>query len=171
MAEEYISVFDFLPELLGVLVGTVIGYLIANRASKLASKKNINLTKIALIDEIGQNKNALKIWSEKGTSYKNHISIPFRKSAHRTAIASGNFAKLDHNLQHALGELYHEIDAFQSFANIIVNWRFATIAINPQGKENYEKFLDDLAISSEFVHFGKKMEKLINNAQEQLKIK
>jgi uncharacterized membrane-anchored protein YhcB (DUF1043 family) len=171
LSEESISVLGFLPELLGVLVGTVIGYLIANRASKLASKKSLNQTKIALIAEIEHNKKALKSWNERISSSSHPISAPFRISAYQTSIASGNFAKLHYHLQHALGELYHEIDAFQSFANIIVNWHYATIAINPQGQENYEKFLGNLADSSEFVQFEKKMVELLNKAQEQLKSK
>jgi len=171
LAEESISVLDFLPELLGVLVGTVIGYLITRRASTLSAKKNIHQTKIALIAEIVHNKKALKSWSEEGSSIRHHISTPFRKSAYQTSIASGNFAKLHHHLQHPLGELYHEIDSFQSFANIIVNWHYATIALQSQGQDNYEKFLGNLTDSSEFILFEKKMEELFNNAEGQLKIK
>ena len=74
MAEESISVFDFLPELLGVLIGTVIGYLIASRTSKLSFKKKIRLTKESLIEEVEHNKKALKSWRERGTSFQHHIS-------------------------------------------------------------------------------------------------
>ena len=169
MPEETISLFDFLPELLGVLVGTVIGYLIANRTSKLSSKKNINLSKKALFEEVEHNKNALKSWKEKGSSFQHHISTPFRKSAHQTAIASGIFAKLEHDLQQTLGELYHEINAFESFAGTILSWYYATIAINPQGQNDYAKFIDNLADSPEFVHFEKKLEDLFNKAVKQLK--
>lgn len=171
MPEESISVLDFLPELLGVLVGTVIGYLITRRASTLSSKKNIHQTKIALIAEIVHNRKALKSWNEQVSSSSHPISAPFRKSAYQTSISSGNFAKLHHHLQHALGELYHEIDSFQSFASILVNWHIATIALQPQGQENYKKFLGNLVDSNEFILFEKKILELLNKAEEQLKIK
>ena len=168
MSEGSIGMTDFLPELFGVLVGTVIGYLIANRASKLASKKNINQTKNALVEEVQHNKKAIKSWTERGTSFQYHLSTLFRKSAYQTAIASGNFTKLEHDLQQDLGELYHEINAFESFANIIVNWHYATIALNPQNKEDYEKLLENLSDSTEFVHFEEKLDDLLKKVQDNL---
>ena len=101
MPTETITVLDFLPELFGVLIGTVIGYFLANRASSIASKKNIRHTKTALLDEIKHNQNAVKeLISNNAFGNKDHISRPFRKSAYQTAISSGNFAKLEHNIQH-----------------------------------------------------------------------
>ena len=165
---ESITIFDFLPELLGVLIGTVIGYLIAHRTANKEKKKNIDQTKNALLEELEHNKKAIKSWSESGTSYQYHLSTPFQKSAYQTAIASGNFTKLEHDLQQILGELYHEIDAFESFANIIVNWYYATISLSPQNQSHYENFLENLNRSPEFVHFEKKLDTLLKKLQEKL---
>ena len=60
MVQKSIGMADFLPELYGVLLGTVIGYLIANRASEMASNKNIEQTKNSLLEGVEHNKKAIK---------------------------------------------------------------------------------------------------------------
>ena len=139
---DTITIFDFLPELLGVLIGTVIGYLLAVK------------------ELIGNN----------AFDKKDHISRPFRKSAYQTAIASGNYAKLEHNIQHVLGELYHEIDAFEEFTSTIVNWHYATIAIAPEKQDDYNTFMKKISESEQYMHFTNKMSKLLDEAKNQVKI-
>ena len=168
---DTITVLDFLPELLGVLVGTVIGYFLASRASNIASKKNIGRTKAALLDEIEHNQNAVKeLINSNSFGNKEHIARPFRKSAYQTAIASGNFAKMEHNIQHVLGELYHEIDAFEVYATTVVNWLYATIALQPEKEEDYTAFMKKLSESEQYSHFTNKMSKLLDEARNQLSI-
>ena len=86
MVNETVSVFDFLPELFGVLIGTVIGYFLASRASNIASKKNIVQTKNALLDEVKHNQNSIKRLTDKTTFINRyHISRPFRKSSYQNS--------------------------------------------------------------------------------------
>ena len=168
MATE-ITVLDFLPELLGVLIGTVIGYFLANRASKVSSKKNIIRTKSALLDEINHNQDTVKkLLSSNAFEKKDDISRPFRKSAYQTAISSGNFAKLEHNIQHVLGELYHEIEAFEVYATTIVNWHIATIALKPEKLDDYHTFMKNIFESEQYKHFISKMGKLLNEAKSRI---
>ena len=166
---DTITVLDFLPELLGVLIGTVIGYFLAHRASNISSKKNIMRTKTALLDEIKHNQNAIKeLIGNNAFDKKDHISRPFRKSAYQTAIASGNYAKLEHNIQHVLGELYHEIDAFEEFTSTIVNWHYATIALAPEKQEDYHTYMKKISESDQYMHFTNKMKKLLDEATNQI---
>ena len=169
MTTETITMLDFLPELLGVLIGTIIGYFLASRASSIASKKNIIHAKTALLDEIKHNQNAVKELMKKNAfSNKDHISRPFSKSAYQTAIASGNFAKLEPDIQHILGELYHEIDAFEVYATTIINWLYATIALKPEKQEDYNAFMNKISESEHYMHFTNKINKLLDEARNQI---
>lgn len=96
------------------------------------------------------------------------MSRPFRKSAFQTSIASGNFAKLEHNIQHVLGELYHEIDAFEVYATTIVSWLYATIALQPDKQDDYLTFMKKLSESEQYLHFTNKMSKLLDDARNQI---
>ena len=160
---------DFLPELFGVLLGTLIGYFLANKAANRTSMKNIKQTKIALLDEIKHNEKVVKELSENKTfGNKDHISRPFRKSAYQTAIASGDFAKLEHVIQHCLGELYHEIDAFEVYATTVENWLYATIALQPEKQDDYTAFMKKLSQSEQYMHFTNKMSKLLDETRNQI---
>lgn len=168
---EPITVYHFLPELLGVFAGTIIGYFVANKAAKRSSMKNINQTKIALLDEIKHNQQAVQELS-KNNSFENkdHISRPFRKSAYQTAIASGDFAKMEHLIQHCLGELYHEIDAFEVYASTVENWMYAVIALQPEKQDDYKMFMKKLSESTQYAHYINKMNKLLEEAKDTLGI-
>jgi len=168
---DTISMLDFLPELFGVLLGTLIGYFLANKASHRASMKNIKQTKIAFLDEITHNEKIVKELSKDNTfGSKAHISRPFRKSAYQTSIASGDFAKMEHVIQHCLGELYHEIDAFEVYASTIENWLYAVIALQPEKQDNYKTFMKKLSESEQYMHYTEKMEKLLKEAKDVLSI-
>ena len=167
---ESITIYDFVPELLGVFAGTMIGYLLANRASKMTSMKNVKLTKSSLLDEIKHNQTAIKklTGDDDALTNKDHISRPFRKAAYSTAIASGDFAKLEHGIQHVLGELYHEMDAFEVYTETIENWLYATIALQPEKQEAYSKFMRKTAKSDQYLHFIRKMSDLLSEAESEL---
>jgi hypothetical protein len=162
---ESITVYQFLPELLGVLTGTVIGYFLANKAAARNSMKNINQTKVSLLDEIKHNQVAVHELSENNSfETKDHISRPFRKSAYQTAIASGDFAKMEHSIQHCLGELYHEIDAFEVYATTVENWMYGIIALQPEKQEDYKVFMKKLSESEQHAHYINKMNQLLEEA-------
>jgi hypothetical protein len=124
-----------------------------------------------LLDEIKHNqKVVVKLFENKTFGSKDHISRPFRKSAYQTSIASGDFSKMEHVLQHCLGELYHEIDAFEVYASTVENWLYAVIALQPEKQDDYKTFMNKLSESEQYLHYTEKMEKLLEEAKNVLSI-
>ena len=51
---------------------------------------------------------------------------------------------------------------------MVVNWLYATIALQPEAQDKYEKFMKDLPMSKEYIHFETKISKLLDKARTML---
>ena len=56
------------------------------------------------------------------------------------------------------------------YATTIVSWLYATIALQPEKQDDYSAFMRKLSESNQYVHFTNKMNKLLDEARNQINI-